>query len=87
MILQKAIEQQGRNTDISGALADFLTNYAEILASQGYLTAALTYLGNSDEVINLDLMLLIFVSMGDNIEVLLVLNVYSIVQIHYVYIQ
>nr|QYV43135.1 component of the coat protein complex II [Colaphellus bowringi] len=45
--LQKAIERQGRQVQISGALADLLSNYASILAAQGNLATALNYLGPS----------------------------------------
>lgn len=46
--LQKAIEQQqGRSVEISGGLAQLLSRYAILLASQGNLNSALTYLGNS----------------------------------------
>ncbi|KAK7872942.1 hypothetical protein R5R35_004256 [Gryllus longicercus] len=49
MILSKAAEFQGHNVQISGSLAQFLSQYAGILAAQGSLNAAVTYLGNSDE--------------------------------------
>lgn len=46
--LQKAIEQQqGRSVEISGGLANLLSRYAILLASQGNLNSALSYLGNS----------------------------------------
>ncbi|KAJ8957314.1 hypothetical protein NQ314_006562 [Rhamnusium bicolor] len=45
--LQKAIETQGRKVQITGALADLLYHYAFLLASQGYLSTALTYLGST----------------------------------------
>lgn len=47
MFLQKSIEQQGRRVDVKGHLADLLTHYSSLLASQGNLTTALNYLGNS----------------------------------------
>ena len=50
MLLRKAVEQQGRTVDVSGKLADLLSRYAALLASQGNLTAALTYLQNSQDV-------------------------------------
>ncbi|XP_023705951.1 protein transport protein Sec31A isoform X4 [Cryptotermes secundus] len=49
MLLIKAVEQQGRTVEISGKLAEVLSRYAAMLASQGNLTAALTYLRNSDD--------------------------------------
>lgn len=47
MLLQKALEMQGRTTTISGKLADLLSQYASLLAAQGSLNSALTYVGNS----------------------------------------
>ncbi|XP_049803426.1 protein transport protein Sec31A isoform X2 [Schistocerca nitens] len=49
MILQKAAEIQGHPVTISGSLAEFLSRYAAILASQGNLVDALTYLGNAQD--------------------------------------
>ncbi|XP_050309032.1 protein transport protein Sec31A isoform X2 [Anthonomus grandis grandis] len=45
--LQKAMERQGKRVQISGALADLLSQYASLLAAQGSLQTALGYLGNS----------------------------------------
>ncbi|ENN70527.1 hypothetical protein HUJ04_007968 [Dendroctonus ponderosae] len=45
--LQKSIEQQGKRVQISGALADLLSQYASLLAAQGNLETALSYLGSS----------------------------------------
>lgn len=45
--LQKAIERQGRQVKVSGGLADLLSHYASLLASQGELTTAIAYLGSS----------------------------------------
>lgn len=45
--LQKAVERQGRQVQVSGALANLLSHYASILASQGDLKTALAYLGSS----------------------------------------
>jgi protein transport protein SEC31 len=53
MLLIKAVEQQGRTVEMSGKLAEVLSHYAAVLASQGNLTAALTYLQNSESVSNL----------------------------------
>ncbi|XP_062716425.1 protein transport protein Sec31A isoform X3 [Aedes albopictus] len=47
MLLQKALEMQGRATTVSGKLADLLSQYASLLAAQGSLNSALTYVGNS----------------------------------------
>lgn len=49
MFLQKSIHRQGRLVEISGSLADLLTYYSSLLASQGNLTAALNYLGTSQD--------------------------------------
>ncbi|VEN35751.1 unnamed protein product [Callosobruchus maculatus] len=49
MLLQKAVERQGRRVQVSGALADLLTRYALLLVSQGELTTASAYLGNSHD--------------------------------------
>ncbi|XP_069705559.1 protein transport protein Sec31A isoform X3 [Periplaneta americana] len=49
MLLRKAVEQQGRTVEVSGKLAELLSHYAAMLASQGNLTAALTYLRNSED--------------------------------------
>lgn len=49
-ILRTAMELKGRNIDISGSLANTLSQYAEFLASQGSLASALTYLSNSQDV-------------------------------------
>jgi hypothetical protein len=53
MLLIKAVEQQGRTVEMSGKLAEVLSCYAAVLASQGNLTSALTYLQNSENVSNL----------------------------------
>ncbi|XP_022916302.2 protein transport protein Sec31A isoform X1 [Onthophagus taurus] len=47
MFLQRSIERQGKSVEITGGLADLLSNYAFILASQGSLQSALNYLGSS----------------------------------------
>jgi protein transport protein SEC31 len=47
MLFQKALELQGKQYEISGKLADLLTQYAGMLASQGCLSSALTYLASS----------------------------------------
>uniref|UniRef100_A0A1Q3FE24 Protein transport protein Sec31A n=1 Tax=Culex tarsalis TaxID=7177 RepID=A0A1Q3FE24_CULTA len=49
MLLQKALERQGRATNVTGKLADLLSQYASLLAAQGSLNSALTYLGNSTD--------------------------------------
>lgn len=49
MLLQKALEKQGRSVTVSGKLADILSQYASLLATQGSLQSALTYLSSSDD--------------------------------------
>lgn len=51
LIAKEATHHRGISVDVSGALAGVLVKYAELLASQGYLTAAYTYLGESQEVL------------------------------------
>ncbi|KAF5291494.1 hypothetical protein FQR65_LT01806 [Abscondita terminalis] len=45
--LQKSIERQGRKVEIGSHLGDLLEYYASLLASQGNLAVALSYLGNT----------------------------------------
>ncbi|KAJ8680760.1 hypothetical protein QAD02_016547 [Eretmocerus hayati] len=50
MIMQKALESYlAQDVNIEGSIASVLTTYAEMLASEGDLQAALGYLGNSQE--------------------------------------
>ncbi|KAL2726123.1 protein transport protein Sec31A [Vespula maculifrons] len=50
IIMQKALEFQGiGRADIKGKIANVLSQYAEMLATEGNLEAALNYLGNSQE--------------------------------------
>lgn len=49
MLLQKAVELQGRNVGATGKFADLLSKYAGLLAAQGALNSALAYLGPSDD--------------------------------------
>lgn len=66
--LQKAVEKQGRNVEISGNLASLLSTYASLLASQGSLNTALSYLSNcSGQTLNGQLQELrdrLYVSLG-----------------------
>lgn len=49
-IMQKALElSSARKVNIEGNIASVLTRYAEMLAAEGDLEAALGYLGNSQE--------------------------------------
>lgn len=50
IIMQKALEFQGiGKADIEGKIANVLSQYAEMLATEGNLETALNYLGNSQE--------------------------------------
>lgn len=49
MLLQKALEKQGKATNVTGKLADLLSQYASLLAAQGSLNSALSYVGNSTD--------------------------------------
>ncbi|XP_058828807.1 protein transport protein Sec31A isoform X2 [Topomyia yanbarensis] len=49
ILLQKALEKQGRVTSVKGKLADLLSQYASLLAAQGSLDAALFFLGDSTD--------------------------------------
>lgn len=64
MLLQKAIELQGRNVDVSGKLAEILSRYAGLLAAQGALSSAVTYLGPSDDANVEDLRDRLYYSLG-----------------------
>lgn len=49
--MKEAIKMRsGVDMPATGALANVLQRYAELLSSQGYLTEAYTYLGDSQEV-------------------------------------
>ncbi|XP_063916558.1 protein transport protein Sec31A [Zophobas morio] len=64
VFLQKSVEKQGRQVQISGALADLLAHYASILAAQGSLSTALSYLGNSQDEKVASLRERLYVSLG-----------------------
>ncbi|XP_017789347.1 PREDICTED: protein transport protein Sec31A [Habropoda laboriosa] len=50
VIMQRALEMQGiRDVQIEGRIANVLSQYAEMLAAEGDLDAALNYLGNSQD--------------------------------------
>ena len=53
MILRKAVEMaQGRAQPVtSSVVAEKLSHYADLLAAQGNLNTAISYLGSSNEVI------------------------------------
>ncbi len=53
MILRKAVEMaQGRSQPVtSSVVAEKLSHYADLLAAQGNLNTAISYLGSSNEVI------------------------------------
>lgn len=49
IVLQKAIESQGRQIEISGIHAKLLNKYALLLAAEGNLYSALSYIGNTSD--------------------------------------
>ncbi|KAJ1529899.1 hypothetical protein ONE63_006629 [Megalurothrips usitatus] len=63
-VLRTAIELKGRTVDISGSLANTLSQYAEFLVSQGSLAPALTYLTNSQDEKLIELRERISVALG-----------------------
>lgn len=64
MLFQKALELQGRSVTASGKLADVLSQYAALLAAQGALSSALTYLGPSDDPEIVELRERLYYSLG-----------------------
>lgn len=64
VLFQKALELQGRNATASGRLAELLTQYGNLLAAQGALSSALTYLGPSDDAKIVELRERIYYSLG-----------------------
>lgn len=48
-LLNKALERQGKNVPVSGKYAELLSKYASMLATQGSLNMALTFIGNSQD--------------------------------------
>lgn len=64
ILFQKALELQGRNVNVSGKLADLLSQYAGLLAAQGALSSALTYLGPSDDPDIVDLRERLYYALG-----------------------
>uniref|UniRef100_T1GGI4 Uncharacterized protein n=1 Tax=Megaselia scalaris TaxID=36166 RepID=T1GGI4_MEGSC len=49
MLLRKSLEKRGNNVNPSGRLAEFLSEYAGLLAAQGALDTALEYIGPTDD--------------------------------------
>lgn len=49
VLLNKALERQGKTIPVSGKYAELLSKYASLLASQGSLNMALTFIGNSQD--------------------------------------
>lgn len=64
ILFQKALELQGRNVNITGKLAELLSQYAGLLAAQGALSSALTYLGPSEAQNIIELRERLFYSLG-----------------------
>jgi protein transport protein SEC31 len=49
ILLNKGMEQQGKNVGVYGKYAELLSKYASLLAAQGSLEMALTYIGTSQD--------------------------------------
>lgn len=64
ILFQKSLELQGRNVSASGKLAELLSQYAGLLASQGALNSALTYLGPSEAADIVELRERLYYSLG-----------------------
>lgn len=64
MLLQKALELQGRHQSASGKLASLLTRYAGLLVAQGALSSALSYLGPSEDPQVVDMRERLYYSLG-----------------------
>uniref|UniRef100_A0A6B2EKZ1 Protein transport protein Sec31A n=1 Tax=Phlebotomus kandelakii TaxID=1109342 RepID=A0A6B2EKZ1_9DIPT len=64
MLLQKAIEAQGRSVDVQGKLANLLSRYAKMLVSQGALESALSYLGTTTDEDLVDLKERLYFALG-----------------------
>lgn len=64
MLLQKALELQGRHQSASGKLALLLTRYAGLLVAQGALSSALSYLGPSEDPQVVDMRERLYYSLG-----------------------
>lgn len=48
--MKEAVKARGIDVGVTGAMANVLLQYAELLTSQGYLKEAYSYLGESQEV-------------------------------------
>jgi protein transport protein SEC31 len=53
VLLNKAMERQGKNVAVYGKYAELLSKYASLLAAQGSLDMALTYVGTSQDDTNI----------------------------------
>jgi protein transport protein SEC31 len=53
ILLNKAMEKQGKNVAVFGKYAELLSKYASLLAAQGSLEMALTYVGTSVDDANI----------------------------------
>lgn len=67
VLFQKALELQGRNVTVKGKLAYLLSKYAGLLAAQGALNSALTYLGPSDDEDVVDLRERLYYALGQKV--------------------
>uniref|UniRef100_A0A1L8DVY5 Protein transport protein Sec31A n=1 Tax=Nyssomyia neivai TaxID=330878 RepID=A0A1L8DVY5_9DIPT len=64
MLLQKAIEAQGRSVDVRGKLATTLAHYAKMLVGQGALESALSYMGTTTDADLVDLKERLYFALG-----------------------
>uniref|UniRef100_A0A7G3B7H4 Protein transport protein Sec31A n=1 Tax=Lutzomyia longipalpis TaxID=7200 RepID=A0A7G3B7H4_LUTLO len=64
MLLQKAIEQQGRGVEVRGKVAIVLSHYAKMLVGQGALESALSYLGTTTDADLVDLKERLYFALG-----------------------
>lgn len=65
VLLNKALERQGKHISVYGKYAELLSKYASLLASQGSLEMALTYIGTSQDDVNIvDLRERLFYALG-----------------------
>lgn len=53
VLLSKAMEHQGKQVPVYGKYAELLSKYAGLLAAQGSLDMALTYIGTSQDDVNI----------------------------------
>ncbi|XP_055372912.1 protein transport protein Sec31A isoform X2 [Condylostylus longicornis] len=64
MLLKKSLELRGVSIQVSGQLAEFLAQYAGLLATQGALDTALSYLGPTEDALLEDLRDRLYYALG-----------------------